>query len=119
MKQMLTYGAALSVLLVPAFALAQFGDINTFFDGVLKLIQSVIIPLLLGVAFLVFIWGIVTYFLVAGEEDDGRKKGRALMLWGIIGFTVIVSIWGIVGLISGGLGFEDSTLDVVPDVPGF
>ena len=39
------------------------------------------------------------------------------MIWGIAAFVVIVSIWGLVSLIAGGLGLEGQDLRNVPDTP--
>lgn len=56
-----------------------------------------IIPLLIGLGLILFIWGIVQY--VIGDSEEAKTKGRDHMIWGIIGFTVIVSVWGIVNFV--------------------
>lgn len=110
-------------LFTPMVAAAQFaaGDdgIDTFFSGANELINGYLITGLLALAFLMFIIGIAQYFFLGGggENADDRKKGRTLMIWGIIAFVVIVSVWGLVGLIAGGLGLEGQDLDNVPDTP--
>jgi hypothetical protein len=40
------------------------------------------------------------------------------MLWAIVGFVVMVSVFGIVNLIAGGLGFsDDENIQNIPNVP--
>lgn len=56
-----------------------------------------IIPLLYAIAFIAFLIGIVRYFFFGGEE--AREKGKQFILWGLVGFFVIFSIWGIVKLL--------------------
>lgn len=113
-------GASLFAFLLPVVAFAQedFGEINDFADKISGFINSTLIPLLFGVALLVFLWGIFYYFILGGGDEGKREDGKKLMLWSIIGFVVMVSIFGIVNMISGGLGFsEEDNLQNIPNVP--
>ena len=58
-----------------------------------------VIPLLIGLAVVFFIIGIIKFIASAGDEDK-RREGKNIMVWGIIGLFVIVSMWGLVGLLS-------------------
>ena len=108
---------AMSVL-VPALALAQYGEVSTFVGKVSQFINNTLIPLVFGIALLVFIWGIFQYFILGGGDESKREEGKELMLWAIIGFVVMVSIFGIVNMISSGLGFSGSdTIQNIPNVP--
>ncbi|MEK7602134.1 MAG: hypothetical protein AAB472_01455 [Patescibacteria group bacterium] len=60
-------------------------------------VDSYVIPLLYAVAFLVFMFGAFRYFFTGGEEN--REKGRAFLLWSIIGMVAIFSVWGVVNLL--------------------
>lgn len=106
------------VMLVPGVALAQFGEIDTFVNETSSFINDYIIPFLLAIAFLVFIVGVAQMFFVANDDNsDAKSQGKSLILWGIIAFVVIVSIWGIVTLISNGLGLSGQDLQNVPNTP--
>lgn len=61
------------------------------------LVDQAIIPLLYAIAFISFLIGMVRYFFMGGEE--ARKKGKEFMLWSMIGFVVLFSVWGIVRLL--------------------
>lgn len=63
------------------------------------LVDTAVIPLLYAIAFIAFLIGMVRYFFMGGEE--ARQKGREFMLWSIIGFVVLSSMWGIVHLFLG------------------
>lgn len=65
-------------------------------NSLVKLVDVAVMPLLYALAFLLFLIGMVRFFFMGGEE--ARQKGRAFMLWGIIGFVVLFSVWGIVRL---------------------
>lgn len=79
------------------------------FDTLLTNIYNAVLePLLFvvfGLAFIIFIWGIVE-FIRDSESDDGRKKGKANMIWGIIGMLIMVSVFGIINIIIGTIGAE-------------
>lgn len=59
---------------------------------------NVLIPILVGLALLGFFWGIFRYGFAA-NSDDGRAEARRIMIWGLIGLFVMVSIWGILRIL--------------------
>jgi hypothetical protein len=65
-------------------------------------ILNSIVPVLMGLGLIYFIWGVIKYVIAGGEED--KKKGKDIMVYGIIGFTVISAIWGIVNMVVAFLG---------------
>lgn len=104
--------------LTPVLALAQFGEINDFLGDVSKFINSTLIPLVIAIALLVFIYGVFQYFILGGGDDTKRQEGKQLMLYAIVGFVLMVSVFGIVNLIAGGLGFSsDENIQNIPNVP--
>ena len=52
------------------------------------------IALLFVIATAVFMYGIIRYVIGGGEKDI--EAGKKLILYGIIGMTIMVSAWGIV-----------------------
>ena len=64
---------------------------------IVPLFNEGVIPLLYALAFLFFLVGMVRFFFLGG--DEGREKGKQMMVWGIIGLFVIFGIWGIVRLL--------------------
>ncbi|MEK7107790.1 MAG: hypothetical protein AAB814_01285 [Patescibacteria group bacterium] len=57
-----------------------------------------LIPILIGIGLVVFLWGVVRY-ITAGPDETKRTEARNLMVWGIIGLFVMVGVWGLVSLI--------------------
>lgn len=118
MKKMGITAMATTFMLVPMLALAQFGEIDEFFDGITQFINNVLIPLVFAIALLVFLYGVFKYFILGGGDPDSRKEGTQLMLYAVIGFVVMVSIFGIVNLIADGLGFsDDEEIQNIPNAP--
>jgi len=79
-----------------------------------KLINS-IIPLLIALGVVYFIWGVVQYVIGGGEE--AKKKGRDHVIYGIIGLTVIVGVWGLVNLVANTFGIAGQSVSVPTLVP--
>jgi hypothetical protein len=55
----------------------------------------VLIFIALGVVY--FVWGVVQFIKSDSEED--RQKGKDRMIYGIIGFAVILGLWGLVNIL--------------------
>ena len=118
MKKIGIYTLALMMVVLPGVAFGQFGEVNDFLDDVSSFINSSLIPLIFGLALLVFIFGVFKYFILGGGEEESRDEGKKLMLWAIIGFVAMVSVFGVVNLIAGGLGFsDDENIQNIPNVP--
>ncbi len=75
--------------------------------------------LLLAVAMITLVVGVFKFVANAGNEQ-GRKAGRQVILWGVIGIFVITSIWGIVNILQNTLELgDDSNPNVrVPQIVG-
>ena len=79
----------------PMIAFAQ--DLNNSLDVIANLLNDVI-PILMVLATIVFIIGIIKY-IMAGGDEDGVSSAKWYMLWSIIALFVMVSVWGIVGIL--------------------
>lgn len=64
-----------------------------------------VIPFLFTLATVAFIWGVITYFLNPDNEEK-RKKGKEYLLWGLIALFVMVSMWGLVALLTDTFGVK-------------
>ncbi len=62
-----------------------------------------VIPVILGISFVVFLWGIVHYYILHGADTNEREHARSFMLWGLIGMVLLFTVWGIVNLIGSAL----------------
>ena len=90
--------------------------LGAFLDQFIYLIDFILVPLLFALAFLVFIYGIFQYFILGGANEEKRDTGKQLMVWGFIGFFIMVSVWGIVNLLVASTGLGSDTR---PDLPTF
>lgn len=79
--------------------------IALFFANILVFIDAILVPFIFALAFVVFLWGVFQYFIAGGADEEKRKQGRSFILWSVIGFFLMVSIWGLVNLLGTSLGF--------------
>lgn len=108
--------AALALPVVSfAATLNNISDAATF---VINIINNIIVPILFAVAFIVFLWGAFQTFIVGATSEEVKEHGRNLMLWGLIGFFVMVSLWGLVNILTGSVQFGSTnvTQPVTPTV---
>ena len=110
--------------LAPVLAFAQGGNIQTSggLTGFLNTLESLmgrVVPLLIGLAVIVFLFGVLRFVFNAGSEDK-RKSGRDLIIYGLIGIVVMVSVWGLVYFIQNSLGLNVATpIQQGPGIPNF
>jgi len=100
----------------PLLAFAQGTSAFTIL-GVINQIMRIILPMLILAALIYFIYGVVQF--VISKDADDKAKAREIVIRGIIGLFVIVSVWGLIGIIQttfgvGGGGTLDSSL--IPNV---
>jgi succinate dehydrogenase/fumarate reductase cytochrome b subunit len=106
------------VYAVPMVAAAQsLSKVSTFFKELSTLITGTLIPLMFAVALLVFLWGAIKYFIIGGSDETKRAEGRQLMLYSVIAFVLMVSIWGIVAFVQQVFGIDGNNRVNIPEVP--
>jgi hypothetical protein len=74
--------------------------IEGYKNDFVNIVNNYLIPALMALALLVFFWGVYKYFIYGGENEHEKGEGRKFALWGIIGFAIIVSVWGLVNIIT-------------------
>ena len=71
-------------------------------NGPIVHLGDTLVYLIYGIAFLVFMFGMLKYFFGSGAKaEENRREGRQLMIWGIIVLVVMFAVWGIVRLFLG------------------
>lgn len=96
----------------PVSSIKSLTDLINFFTCTL---MDSVVPLLMALAVVGFVYGIIQYFLNPDNEEK-RKNGKNFMFWGIVTLFVMVSIWGLVGILSNTF-FGDGTRAVLPHLP--
>lgn len=115
-------GSALA-LLSPVMAMAQgiaqgptAGAFQALLTNILGFTNSVLIPFIIGIGFLVFVWGMFKYFIVGGANDDAKEQGKSLMIYATLGFILIIVFWGIVNLLATSTGLNNQNINTLVPV---
>ncbi len=72
-----------------------------------------LIPILMAVVVIVFLWGIVKYITAAGDMEK-EKDARGYIIYGLIGIAVMVGIWGLIAFILSTFGIGRNTSGNMP-----
>ena len=104
--------ALLVPLLMPAVALAAFNPapIGGYMSSMTSFINGYIIPFIIAASLLVFMFGMFQFFVLGATNVEKREKGKQLAIWAVVGLVLMLSLQGIVVLLSSSLGFGDSTI---------
>lgn len=86
----------------------EITSIAVLFDRVVCILKFSLWPLLLSAAVIVFIVGVIKY-IAGADEESKRTEGRNFMIYGLVALFVMVSVWGLVGIIQGTFGLTNST----------
>lgn len=74
-------------------------------------ILAAAVPVLIGIAFVVFTWGVVVFISKSGSEK-AHEEAKKRIFWGLIILFITLSIWGLVRLLQillgVGVGFVDA-----------
>jgi len=111
-----TYAPTVSNLVIQNSSSCMIGNNSTLKDVLCyftKLINDSVIPLLFAVATVFFVWGAVKFFIINAAEEAKREQGKQFMIWGIVALTVMLSVWGLVELLTGTFGVGGSVLPQV------
>ena len=137
MKSLTRASLLLIGFLVPGLALAQSyqQQTTTFFSGglvgtsgygmcagsicgiattVLYVINSVLVPVLFAIAFIVFLYGIAKAYIFSAGDPEEVKKGHKLLLWGLIAFAIMISVWGLVNVVANTFGLTGAYAPPTP-----
>jgi hypothetical protein len=93
----------------------QSGGFNGFI-GVIKNAINIILPVIISLAVLFFLWGI---FLYVRSNDPGKQEeARMYIIWSLVFIAVMVSVWGLVNILTASFNL-DKTAPTPPPIPEY
>ena len=114
---------SLTLFLFPVLAGAQgiansadAGAFQDLLENILIFSNDVLIPFILGIGFLVLVWGIFKYFIFGGANDESKEQGKSLIIYATLGFVLIIVFWGIVNLLTSSTGLTGQGLQNIPGI---
>jgi hypothetical protein len=89
-------------------------NLQTYIATFISFLNGIVIPFMLGMAFLVFVINVFRFFILGGANPDSQEKAKQLAVYGVGAFVLIIIFWGVVGLLTSSLGL---TTRVPSDIP--
>ncbi len=105
--------------MIPLTAFASHQGSSGGLGGVIQRITSLLnalIPFIITLAMVYFLWG-VSQFILHGGDETKRSEGRQTMIYGIIALFVMVSVWGLVALLTNTFGLQSTVAPRAPGLP--
>jgi len=75
-----------------------YADLNGIIGSVETKIINPLILFLFALAIVYFLYGVLGFF-INQENEEKKTEGKRHMLWGIIGITIMLGVWTILGMI--------------------
>lgn len=108
-KALVITSGALAAFALPLVSLAAVNNLSDVGSFIINTINNILVPVIFAIAFIVFVWGAFKTFIVGAQSEETKEEGKNLMLWGLIGFFVMVSVWGLVNILTGTVTFGNNT----------
>lgn len=88
--------------------------LSNLLRNILAFTETILVPFILGIGFLVFVWGMFQYFILGGANDEAKEKGKSLIFYALAGFVLILVFWGLVNILANFTGGTGESLQTVP-----
>lgn len=75
--------------------------LTAYGSGLVFVVNAILLPVVVAIAFIVFLWGVYKFFILDASDETAKGDGRRFVLWGLVGFVVIFSVWGLVNIVAG------------------
>ncbi len=79
--------------------------VTNFVKKVDALIINPIIYVMFAVAILIFLYGVLE-FMMNQASDEKKTTGKSHMIWGVVGITIMLGVWTILGFVLNTLGIK-------------
>lgn len=97
------------------FAIPDPNAFNVLLCRIATILNNVI-PVLITLAVIYFIWGVIHYAIA--RDEDAKTEGRGAMINGLIALMVIVSVWGLVNFMKNFIGLDSADNEItIPCIP--
>jgi len=75
-----------------------YASLDSFIANVNSMIINPLILFLFALAVVFFLYGVLE-FIMNQDNEEAKTKGKSHMIWGVIGVTIMMGVWFILGVI--------------------
>ncbi|MBP6858616.1 MAG: hypothetical protein KBC33_02175 [Candidatus Pacebacteria bacterium] len=105
MNKKIALFAIVSGLLPVVASAATSKTLSSVIDLIISYANKVLV-LMMGIAVVAFVYHVIKYFILADSE---RKEAAPYVMWSLVGFFVILSMWGLVNILQNTFGLQNDT----------
>ena len=85
-------------------------DLDKFIANVDNMIINPLIGFLFALAIAFFLYGVLEFFMNQ-ENEEKKTTGKSHMIWGVVGITIMLGVWTILGIVLNTLGISKSEIN--------
>jgi hypothetical protein len=89
--------------LMPLVASAETKTLKSLIFLIIEYLNYALV-LMMGLALVMFVWFVIQYFI---KPDGDRKEAGMYVMYSVIGFFVILSVWGMVNILQNTFGLQN------------
>jgi len=101
-------GSGLNTTLIQSYTTGE--------NGIIGVINTYLVPLVFTIALIVFLFGVARKYIFSHGDPTKVAEGHKLILWGIIGFVVMLSVWGLVNIVTSVFGLTGGSRPTPPTI---
>ncbi|MBU0723179.1 hypothetical protein KJ973_03225 [Patescibacteria group bacterium] len=109
------FGLVFMIIMMPSVSFAAVTTLSEIETAVLEFLNK-IPAILVALAVVFFLWSVIR-FIKAGDNEDARTQGKALITYGVIAIAVMVSLWGLIGLLADTFDTKNKPAGTPPAIP--
>lgn len=87
-----------------------YASLNDFLTKVNAQIVNPLIKFLFALAIAYFLYGVFEFISNQANEEK-KTTGKSHMIWGIVGITIMLGVWGILSIILNSLNIPKSEIN--------
>jgi glucan phosphoethanolaminetransferase (alkaline phosphatase superfamily) len=103
MNKKIAFSIAGTLWVLPVVAFAETKTLLTIIQQITTYFNYILV-LLMGFAIVMFVWYVIKYFILSNED---HKEAGMYVMYSVIGFFVILSMWGIVNILQNTFGLQN------------
>lgn len=99
---------AIVIEALPQIGFAQTtGSLQGLITGIGLFLDQVLIPVILGIAFLSLVWNVFRFFILGADNEESQQNAKNLAFYSVLAFVLMLSFWGIVATLTSGIGLSN------------
>ena len=84
-----------------------YASVDTVVASLDEFVVNPLIKFMFAIALVYFLYGLLD-FLMNAEDEEKRTTGKAHMLWGTVGMTIMLGVWSILSFVLTSIGVKDT-----------